>query len=201
MSMWPTNIKRIQDQRGLTIVELVVAMSLAAVATAVLFSVFASTQGMYYDTRTIMENQSDTRIVMGMLSTDIRSAGSDIQQIGVQRLATCAADTVRIQSDLDANGVLDASVEPAEDVTYFYDSGSESMMRSTGTGTITLMEGVLAFTLSYIDVAGNDLGPLPLDGPARQRVRAIEIAMTVEVEGDATRDWSTTVAIRNEEDN
>ena len=72
-----------------------------------------------------------------MMAQEIRSAGSDANGAGVERLVVCAADTLRIQSDLDSDGLIEGAVEPAEDVTWFYDPGGERLLRNTAGGTMT----------------------------------------------------------------
>jgi prepilin-type N-terminal cleavage/methylation domain-containing protein len=183
---------------GFTLVELLVAIGLTAVATTVVFTVFISTQGMYYDTRTMTANQSESRVVLGMLSQEIRSAGSDALNRGVQRIAFAADDTLRIQSDLNGDGVLNSVDEPAEDVTYYYDPADETLVRRTGAGDIPMMTDVAAFRFRYLAADGTSLGPLPLEGDLRRRVRAVGIELDFRLAGDAVRRWETTVAIRNE---
>lgn len=187
-----------RDARGFTIVEMVVAISLAAVATAVIFTIFVSTQSMYYDTRTMMETQSDSRIVFGLMSQEIRSAGSDVRNVGVQRLVYAADDTLRIQSDINGDGVLNSVDEPAEDVTYLYDGVEETLVRRTGSGDMLLMSDVVGMQLRYMAANGTNLGPLPLDTAQRARVRAIGITVDFRMDDNAVRRWDTTVAIRNE---
>lgn len=186
------------DRRGFTMAEVLIAIALAGVAGTVIFSVFFSTQGMYYDTREMMNAQSDTRITLGMMSQEIRSAGSDVNDIGVERLVICAGDTLRVQSDLDLDGTIEGASEPSEDVTWYYDHANDALVRETASGTMNVMEGVTFFGLNFLDQDGAEINPLPLSSADRRRVRAVEIFMTVEVEDGATRNWNTTIALRND---
>lgn len=192
------NQVHIHGNRGFTLAEAMIGLALAGVTATVIFSVFFSTQGMYYDTREQMNAQSDTRITLGMLSQEIRSAGSDVNDVGVERLVVCAGDTVRIQSDLDLDGTIEGATEPSEDVTWYYDAGNDALVRETVSGTMTVMGGVTSFGLNFLDENGAGITPLPLSSADRRRVRAVEVLMTVEVEEGTTRDWTATIALRND---
>jgi prepilin-type N-terminal cleavage/methylation domain-containing protein len=190
--------RQLSSRRGFTMVEMMIGLALAGVAATVLFSLFVSTQGMYYDTRNQMEAQADTRVVLGMMSQEIRSCGSDVTTIPLERMVVCAGDTLRVQSDLDSDGVLEGAVEPSEDVTWYYNASNESLVRSTAAGQMEVMTNVSFFGLNFLDAQGNELGPLPLDGANRRLVRAVEIFMTVDVEDGVQRNWNTTIALRND---
>jgi len=184
---------------GFTIAELLVGMTLAAIAGVVLFNVFVSTQGAYYESRDITSNQSELRIVMGMMTQEIRSAGSDAQELGVNRLGEASAARFTVQSDLNADGAIDAFNEPAEQVTYSFDADNETLTRSTAAGDVVLLDNVTAFQATYLDVNGDALGPLPLTQAQREQVRAVGISITVEPDNDEIeRNWTATVAIRND---
>lgn len=200
MSTLRQRLSLLGNPSGLTMVEMMVGIVLAAVAAGVVYSVFISTQGMYYDSREILDNQSDSRVILSMLAQEIRSAGSDVQDIGVQRLVSCAADTIHVQSDLNSDGVI-STQEPAEDVKYYYDAARKELYRDTGVGAIVVLKGLESCTFQYLDANGNALSPLPLDAAGRRQVRAVQIDLSVQLKNDAIRDFSSVVAIRNDAPN
>ena len=187
------------DNRGFTIIEVMVGIGLAAVAAAVIFSIFVSTQESYYDNRQLVESQSEPRLVMSLMTQELRSAGSDVNDIGVQRLMSANADTIRVQSDLNSDGVI-SSDEPAEDVAYYYNSGNKTLVRDTGNGSpVEIMSGLESFQLEYLDGTGAVLSPLPLDAAGRNSVRAVRLTMGVDIDGEGSiRYKSTVVAMRND---
>ena len=185
------------DHRGVTLVEMMVALSLAAVAALVTYTVFVSTQGSFVDTREVTEQQQDARVVMNILTQEIRAAGSDGLGIGIERLALCQTDTLRIQSDLDGDGVLDAG-EPAEDVLWFHDPANEAVVRRTASGDMVVLRDVVDFDFAYLDATGAPLANVPLPLEDRSRVRAVLIDLDVRITRNAERNWSTTVALRND---
>ncbi len=189
----------LNDRTGFTIIEVMVGVGLAAVAAAVIFSIFISTQESYYDNRRLVETQSEPRLVMSLMTQELRSAGSDVNDIGVQRLMAAGADTVRVQSDLNSDGFI-SSDEPAEDVAYYYNPSNKSLVRDTGNGSpVEIMSELDTFQLEYLDGDGNTLSPLPLDGAGRNSVRAIRLTMGVDIDGEGSiRYKSTVVALRND---
>jgi prepilin-type N-terminal cleavage/methylation domain-containing protein len=189
----------LREQRGFTAAELLVAMALSAVAAVVIYSVFFSTRGSYFDTRDVADTQSNSRNVISLLSQDLRSAGSNPRLTGaVQRLPVANGVAVRIQNDADGSGVINAIGEPAEDVTWSYDEDAETVVRTTPEGATTLLTDVTNLQFAYLDAAGNALGPLPLTPENRDLVRAVNVLLTVRILDDATRTWNTVLALRND---
>ena len=185
--------------RGFTLVEVMVALTLSAIGSAVIYSVFFSSRNSYFDTRQIAEVQSDSRAVIGLLAQDLRSAGSNPREVGaVQRLPFAGTDQVRVQSDADGSGFINAVGEPAEDVTWIFDPNTETITRNTPAGAATLLTDVISLQFSYLDVNGNLLGPLPLTPVNRDLVRAINVQLSLRIMDDAPRTWNTILALRND---
>ena len=177
---------RLRDRRGFTAAELMVAMGLSAVAAVIIYSVFFSTRNAYFDTRGISEAQSDSRTVIGLLSQDLRSAGSDPRQSGLlQRLPAADLTSVRVQNDADASGFINASGEPAEDITWSFDADNGTVLRTTPDGAAVLLDGVTDLQFAYLDAGGNALGP-------------VSVQLSVEILDENTRTWNTLLALRND---
>ena len=198
MSASLNRLRALRDPRGMTVMELMVAFSLAAVAAAVVYTVFISTQGSFVATRNETEHEQDARVVLGILTQEIRSAGSDVRGIGLDRFAIAHGDTLRVQSDLDGDGVLSAVDEPSEDVTWYHDSGNGSLVRRTGAGDATVLRDVTAFSFRYLDGTGAALGGTPLSVADRNRVRAVAVDLTLRITRNTERTWTRTVALRND---
>lgn len=186
---------------GMTLIELMVGFSLAAVAAVVVYTVFVSTQGAYHDTKDITEVQGDARVVLGMIAQEIRAAGSDPNNddaLFPEPLAQCDEDTLRMQSDFDGNGTFDALAEPPEDVIWFYDAGSFTIVRRTPAGDMPILRNVTDVAFAYLDDQGNALDTFPLDLETRRRVRAVRVEIQVRVSRDINRTWTTVAALRND---
>jgi len=193
------NLSRpLRNQRGLTITEILLGMTLAAVAAGVIFSVFLSTQNAYYDSRDMSASQSELRLVSGMIASELRSAGSDARDVGFDGIITAFPSAIQFSSDLNGDGIIDSVNEPAEQVTYVWDDINQNLLRATGAGTFTIMTGVLDFQCHYFTPAGTELLPVPLDDAMRSQVRRIRLDFTVTGDDGVDRNWSTNVSLRND---
>jgi prepilin-type N-terminal cleavage/methylation domain-containing protein len=197
----PTGERYTRDAAGFTLVEMMVGLTLGAIGAAVLFSIFIGTQSTYVDTQEQAFGGGDTRAAIGMLAQEVRSAGSDGRNIGIQRLSVASSDSLRILSDLDADGVIETTVEPSEDVVYFYDSTSGTLQRDPGTGAVVMMSNLESFSFEYFDAQGDPVGNGgSLNLQDRGRIRAVRFDMTM----GGTRDGvpsihlETVATMRNE---
>lgn len=187
---------------GFTLVEMMVGLTLGAIGAAVLFSIFMGTQSTYIDTKEEAFEGGDTRAAIGMMAQEVRSAGSNPGNIPFQRLATATSDSMRIISDLDGDGVIEANVEPSEDVVYFYDSGSGTLQRDPGTGAVVLISQLESMAFEYFDNQGNQLGNGgPLTATQRGAVRAVRFDVNLEGphEGAYPIHLETVATMRNEQ--
>ena len=185
--------------RGFTLTELAVGLTLAGIAALVVFQIFFTTRDAYLGTSTVVENQAEARLALSLLVQDVRSAGADLRSAGIQRIAAAWGDTIRLQSDLDDDGVIDAVAEPPEDVTWYRDAGEERLMRVTGLGEMTIAEGVTFFAMNYYDENGLEIDTFPLSRADRARVRAVEFFLNVRVDEGAERSRSIVVSLRNDD--
>jgi len=191
-------VRSLANQRGMTIMEIVLGMGLAAVAGAVIFSVFLSTQNAYYDSRDMSASQSELRLVSGMISSELRSAGSDARNIGFDGIIAAFPSAIQFSSDLNGDGIIDSVNEPAEQITYVWDDINQNLLRATGAGAFTVMSRVLDFSCHYFTAAGAELLPVPLDDANRARVRRIRLDFTVTGADGIDRTWSSNVSLRND---
>lgn len=191
------NIPRFHDDRGFTLAEMAVALVLAGVAAAVVFSVFFNTQTSYTDTVDYVEMQADARVAMSLMAQDIRGAGASPTELPFERIATATSDTIRVQSDLNGNGMIDVGTEPPEDVTWFWDQGEETLVRRTATGEFPIARGVTFFGMNFLDPAGDELDFFPLNRQDRADVAAVQLFVTVRIAENANRNRNVTILLRN----
>jgi prepilin-type N-terminal cleavage/methylation domain-containing protein len=193
--------RALQNERGLTLVEMAVGLTLAAIAAAVTFGVFTSTQNSYYQTRDISEAQAELRVVSGMMTTEFRSLGSNpLEDAGVafEPIGLALDDVIQIRMDLNGDGFINGWAEPAEEVLYTYAVASKEIYRVTWAGFFVVMAGVEDFGIRYFDEAGAELGPTPLSPEQRGQVRSLQLDFSVRGPDGVLRDWSTTSGIRND---
>lgn len=190
--------KHLMNRRGLTLTEVMVGISLAAIASAVVFSVFLSTQNAYYDSRDISASQSELRLVANMIGSELRAAGSDpLESVNAGIFSACS-DSLSFSADLNGDGVIDSVNEPAEQVAYVFDSADGELFRVTGAGAALLMSNVNAFSIQYFAADGTELTPAPLTPAQLGQLRTIQLNFDVKGDDGVNRQWSNTVSLRND---
>ncbi len=164
---------RLRDQRGVTLVELVVALGLLAVALASIYG-YAATGGRSAKvTNDLLQTQNQVRAALDNLVDEIRWAQSVTAASGtsvtlfvpqntpfsaaspytVTFAYDAAADTVTRQEDPDAGGPLPAG---APEALAFQ---------------VVRLDGTNGLVFEYYDAAGTALGAVPPDLNAVVRVR------------------------------
>ena len=187
----------LRREAGFTLVEMAVALTLAAIAGAVVFGVFFRTQTSFVDTREVVDAQADVRVALALMTQDIRGAGASPTELPFARIATAASDTIRVQSDLNGNGAIDVGSEPPEDVTWFWDAGEETLMRRTAVGELPVARGVTFFGMNFLDADGAELDDFPLDRDDRAAARAVQLFVNYRVTEDVERSREVTILLRN----
>lgn len=186
---------------GMTMVELLVTTVVFGVVLAVLNTLFFSSNRMYAKTNERAGIQMNNRMGMSIMTTEIRQAGCDPAQppigpIGVTAIVLATADSIRINADLNADGAI-STVEPSEDVTYFFDGAANTLNRDPGTGAEVVVPGVTNASFTYLDGANNVLGPLPLTANLANRVRTVLVTVTTTSDDAGAITLSTAIALRN----
>jgi prepilin-type N-terminal cleavage/methylation domain-containing protein len=185
------------NSRGVTLVEVMVSVMIFGLIMGVIGNVFFTTQKLYGTTTQRAAQQNSARTGVSIMLSEIRRAGSDPDGTGtVIALASAAVDTIRVQSETNDIAGLQ-TVEPSEDVRYFYDSSTETVFRDPGTGPQEFMTNVTAFDFGYFDSNNVALGPLPLTPALAGQVRSIAITMTTETNNGGEMVVTTRVGLRN----
>jgi prepilin-type N-terminal cleavage/methylation domain-containing protein len=186
--------RRPLDRTGMTIVELLVSLAIFAMILAVVISFLNGSRRTYEDTSDRAGYQQSLRAVFSLLTREIRSAGCDPVESGVDRFPLAAGDALQCRMDLDGDGsTLDVS--PDEDITYIFAAGE--LRRTTVSGDQTILRDVQDVTFSYFDGDGNPLAALPLSAVDRRAVRFVGITIAGETPGGEPVTYSTRVLVRN----
>lgn len=183
------------SNRGLTLVELVVTVVVLGIVLAAVNQIFFSTTRLYGSTSVRAGQQMSARAGVSVMITELRTAGSDPEEQGFQALLSAESDTVHVQADLNGDSTI-TTVEPSENIRYYYDANAQAVMRDSGSGPEVMIPDVTACTFTYFDVDNQPLAP-PLSANEMGRVRSIGIGITSTtlVGGQVT--VATRVALRN----
>ena len=184
------------DRRGMTLVELIVALALFAVITAVVIGFLTGSRRTYDATSDRAQYQQSLRAVFSLLAREIRSAGCDPAETGLDRLVACEDGVLRCRMDLDGDGsTLD--LNPDEDIRYVYDAANEQLLRTTASGTITILRGVTSLQFRYFEDDGTPLLGTPLSADDRDRVRFVDIDIAGELPSGEPVSYATRIYLRN----
>ena len=140
-------------ERGFTIVELLIALTIGLIVLAALVSVFIQQRKTYDVQVQITEMIQSARAAMDMMSREIRMAAYDPTGAGFDGIIYNATQ-LQIQADLNGDGNTSSGAN--EIITYSYDGTNLKIDRTPGlAGTPeTFAENIQSFTFDYLDSTG-----------------------------------------------
>jgi type IV pilus assembly protein PilW len=150
------------DSRGYTLVELLIAMSIAAILITAIYQVYQMRQSSELKQQLVVEMQENIRAAASLIKREIRMTGYDpaanddeSANTGIEK---AGRGMIKFTFDYDA----DLTTEPDERITYGFagdkdadrdgiaDSGDASLGRATGNGPlIPIAENIQAIGFAY----------------------------------------------------
>ncbi len=138
------------SDKGFTITELLVAMAIAGVVMAAVYSTYYSQQKSYVTQEQVAGMQQNLRAAMYHMERDIRMAGYD--PTGNANAGIVTADNDSLQFTYDDDG--DGAIGGGETLTYnLYLSSGVTAIRRTATGS-SLAENIDALDFVYLNQNG-----------------------------------------------
>jgi type IV pilus assembly protein PilW len=151
MSYSPEN-----NERGFTIIELVVGLSISLILLGVAVKIFLVQQRSYNVQEQLSEMQQNIRSAMDMIVRETKMAGYNPTGAIFDGIEYDATKTqLRILADLNGDGTTTATTN--EDITYqYYDDPDFQIKRSgrTGGSFQPLADNIKAFDIEYYDAGG-----------------------------------------------
>lgn len=182
------------DRRGMTLTELMIALSIFGVIMAVLFGFLSGARNSYSETRERAQYQQSMRAVMSLVTREIRSTGCDPTELGFDNFGV--ADDTRLSCRMDLNGDNDfTDTGPDENITYSFVGGN--LIRNNGTGDQVILRGVQNLAFTYFDADGNQMGVVPLSAANRALVRFVGISIQGQTDRGEPVTYATRIALRN----
>lgn len=185
---------------GFTIVELVVAILIASASTAALVGGVATLARTYRRIEERTFAQQTARLVLELMSRDLRRAGFDPRGSGLDPILVAGDHVVQIQADVDGSGIVDDRSE--ELVAYVFRPNDGTLTRVVGRQSMPIASGLPpdGCRLAFFDAAGGELADdgVGLDGPRRATIRRVRLQVVVRDRAEAILvDAATEVALRN----
>jgi len=120
-------VRRSNDDRGYSLVELIVAMLLSLIILGGAVVIFSKALGTWERESDRVDAITSAQAALSVMSREIGNAGFGLDSDNGLILADCGAKRLRYRTNVvNSDGVTSS---PAEDVTYLYDSGSQSVVR------------------------------------------------------------------------
>ncbi|MCW5890082.1 MAG: prepilin-type N-terminal cleavage/methylation domain-containing protein [bacterium] len=160
-------------ERGMTLVELLVAAALAGLVLGMLALAMGGAARLLVVLGARVEAEDTAVIATEAFAFDVRRAGFDPAAAGIEALAGAAPDRLVLQADLDGDGLLNAS--SAEVTRWQCLTGPPRLNRVIGAQSLPLAADVRACRFRFLDASGNQIVAPAAGLPAadRARVRAL----------------------------
>jgi len=158
-------------QKGITLIELMIAMAIAGIVTAAIYTVYISQVRTTITQEVVLELQQGLRGSLSLMAGEIRTAGTDPQDSAGAGIEIANADQFHFTRDIvgDAetgqyNGEID---EDIEDIRYFVNDNN-ALQRETGSSgqPMTILENIDALNFVYLETIEAGGGSLNNDGQA-----------------------------------
>jgi prepilin-type N-terminal cleavage/methylation domain-containing protein len=154
-------------ERGLTLIELLVAMAMAGLVMTATVTLLLAGQAAHAVGSARAEATQSARVALERMGSELRHAGYDPQGARFEPILVAEPARVTLQRDLNENGVIDTT---RERITYLL--RGTVLRREAGGGAQPLAEGVSGLQLTYYDRA---------DAPTTDPARVASVGIRVEV--------------------
>ena len=173
-----------RSARGFSLVEMMVAMAMACIVLAAIYSLHTALMKSYTTQNAAADAQEAMRAGVDLMAEDILMAGFDPTGAGVFGIQAADSISIHFTSDRNMNGAIDGS--DLEEIRYFW-NGTQLIQELYGDNTTddVLVDNVTGLTFAYFDggVAPSQLVPTfpatDLDAAQLAAIRTIEVSMTV----------------------
>ncbi|HPF70191.1 MAG TPA: prepilin-type N-terminal cleavage/methylation domain-containing protein [Candidatus Krumholzibacteria bacterium] len=186
----------IRERRGMTLVELMIAVAVFGVLMGVVMGFMVQSRRSYSETRDRAQIQQSMRAVLSLLTAEIRSAGCDPLSAGFDTFGI--ANATLLQARMDLNGDADfTDNNPDETVTYSFDAGAGELSRDDGSGAQVVLRNLTNAAFTYFDQNDAPLAAVPLNATDRARVRTVRVQLQAEAADGEQVTYETRIALRN----
>ena len=171
-----------QPERGATLIELFITLTLLGIILAAVCSSFVSQRKVaaVQNQRSVLVQQAQA--AMDLLTRELRRAGTNPTGTAFPSgtyPVTYSATQLEIRANLDKSN--DTTADTDEHLIYAYDSTNKRISRNAGNGAQPLVENIRAFTFGYLDSAGNAT-------TVSSAIRQLQISITTQTAAADPRD-------------
>lgn len=180
------------DERGFTLVEMIVAMAVLGLMGFATVNLFKAQHQATQRQNAGVEATQNARAGLDMLVRELRNAGYDPRETSGATITTLKAEDIAWTADLNEDGdVDDFGATGDESVRYYFDSAAGTLVREADGVATPVVDGVNDFSLRYLDYQGNDT-----TDPTQ--VQQVDVSLEYDTpSGVMTGVLQTRVALRN----
>jgi prepilin-type N-terminal cleavage/methylation domain-containing protein len=199
----------VNDKRGFTMAELLVALAMLSIVIGAIYGVFASVNRTCANNEVTAEVMQTMRTSLEFLEQDIRMAGLDRFDSANAGIEVATATNLRFTADRNMDGVINTAnlvdgIQEAdlERITYAYDAANKLLKQCLSEGTVDdwqiVAKNVDDFQFAYLDA---DHNPLALPIADLSEIRTVQILLTMEqsagLAGSVSRTLNKRILCRN----
>ncbi|HEX8367898.1 MAG TPA: type II secretion system protein [Pyrinomonadaceae bacterium] len=202
---------RRQKQKGFSLLELVIAMTITLILMAIAATLFSGALGTRARESRRTDALTSAQAAINVMSREIANAGYGLTNNGIV-YADSEQQRLRFRSNVTNSNTV--TCDPGEDVMYFYDATSSSIIRydrfpsvvtncGAATGeTSVVVNRISNVTFQYFDYTGSSSTPTPVTTPTVNTSR-VRITVTVQLDqvqgqpNNQTVTFTSDVTLRN----
>jgi len=188
----------VNNQKGFTLIEMMMTLVIGAMITAAAYATYSSQQKAYYTQDQVAEMQQNLRAALYLIIEEVQMAGYDPEDSGNFSVTPSMAGRIQFETDKDEDGVLDLNetIDLGLSPTFDADGDGIPDADSDGDGVPDLVdigiqtggaggfqeiaENIQAVEFLYIDSAGTNLALAPpVDLSA---IRSVQITILARAE-------------------
>ena len=181
--------------RGFTLIELMIAMVIFAVAMTAIYTSYLTQQKTYLAQTEVAAMQQNLRAGMYLMERELRMAGYDRHRTADTGITVANNNGFQFTADLNDNGRLDANE------TYVYALSSSNVTRAVGGGGAQLLaRNIEVLDLVYLDEDNNPLNPglTNVSSSDLESIRSIQVTMVART-NKTDRDYKNNTVYRNQQ--
>jgi prepilin-type N-terminal cleavage/methylation domain-containing protein len=191
-----------KDNKGFSLIELIIAMTLTLILLGLVSTLFARSLGTREREGRKADALTAAQAALSVMSREIGNSGYGLTSNGIVWEDSSASQihfrTNVVNADLSTNS-------PGEDITYFFDAATESIVRfdpNDSPTTSAIINRISSVSYQYFDYQGNISTPTESTTPSNNTGR-VRITITVqldEVQGQPTGQtvsFTSDVTLRN----
>lgn len=187
-------------QKGMTLVELLVVVVVAAIIGIAVINMFIASNRTFMDQNKVIDVQRDGRLVMEYITKTLREARlNPLNSPDFQGIRANSLTSITIDRDSDLDGVLDSDSEIVSFKIRTEPDGEKILMRGFNEGLGNerwqdVARNITGFSLAYFNETG-------ATAATNAEIRSIDVTITFTdsklLGGDFTRSYKTRIDLRN----